>query len=84
VPIEKLFMTTIGFSPASVGVMAAVYAVVVPVLEVPSGVLADRWSTHVQFDQGFEDSAGPYLLPASAGASPPVRPYSHPAGSPPP
>jgi MFS family permease len=44
VPIEKLFMTTIGFSPASVGVMAAVYAVVVPVLEVPSGVLADRWS----------------------------------------
>jgi MFS family permease len=44
VPIEKLFMTTIGFSPASIGVMAAVYAVVVPVLEVPSGVLADRWS----------------------------------------
>jgi predicted MFS family arabinose efflux permease len=44
VPIEKLFMTTIGFDAASVGVMAAVYAVVVPVLEVPSGVLADRWS----------------------------------------
>ena len=44
VPIEKLFMTTIGFNPASIGVMAAIYAVVVPVLEVPSGVLADRWS----------------------------------------
>jgi MFS family permease len=44
VPIEKLFMTTIGFSPASVGIMAATYAVIVPVLEVPSGVLADRWS----------------------------------------
>jgi MFS family permease len=44
VPIEKLFMTTIGFNAASVGAMAAVYAVVVPVLEVPSGVLADRWS----------------------------------------
>jgi MFS family permease len=44
VPIEKLFMTSIGFNSASVGVMAAVYAVVVPVLEVPSGVLADRWS----------------------------------------
>src|SRR4029453_2041959 len=43
VPIEKLFMTTIGFSPASIGAMAAVYAVVVPVLEVPSGVLAGRW-----------------------------------------
>ena len=44
VPIEKLFMTEIGFTSASVGFMAAVYAVVVPVLELPSGVLADRWS----------------------------------------
>jgi MFS family permease len=44
VPVEKLFMTTIEFSSATVGVMAAVYAVVVPVLEVPSGVMADRWS----------------------------------------
>ena len=44
VPIEKLFMTEIGFTSASVGIMAAVYAVVVPFLEVPSGVLADRWS----------------------------------------
>jgi MFS family permease len=44
VPIEKLFMTTIGFTSASIGVMASVYAVVVPALEVPSGVLADRWS----------------------------------------
>jgi hypothetical protein len=30
VPIAKLFMTTIGFNAASVGAMAAVYAVVVP------------------------------------------------------
>ena len=30
--------------PASVGVMSAVYAIVVPMREVPSGVLADRWS----------------------------------------
>ena len=44
VPIEKLFMTSIGFSSASIGIMAAVYAVIVPVLEVPSGILADRWS----------------------------------------
>jgi MFS family permease len=44
VPIEKLFMTGIGFDAASIGVMAAVYAVVVPIFEVPSGVLADRWS----------------------------------------
>lgn len=44
VPVEKLFMTSIGFSTAAIGVMAAVYAVVVPLLEVPSGILADRWS----------------------------------------
>jgi MFS family permease len=44
VPIEKLFMTEIGFDNGSVAVMAAVYAAIVPVLEVPSGILADRWS----------------------------------------
>jgi len=44
VPVEKLFMNEIGFDPASVGVMAAAYAAVVPLIEVPSGILADRWS----------------------------------------
>jgi predicted MFS family arabinose efflux permease len=44
VAVEKLFMTEIGFTPASIGVMAAAYAAVVPLLEIPSGVLADRWS----------------------------------------
>ncbi|SEE93389.1 MFS transporter [Ruania alba] len=44
VPVEKLFMSEIGFTPASIGMMAAAYAMVVPLLEVPSGVLADRWS----------------------------------------
>ncbi len=44
VPIEKLFMSEIGFDNGSVAVMAAAYAAVVPVLEVPSGILADRWS----------------------------------------
>jgi MFS family permease len=44
IPVEKLFMSEIGFTPATVGVMAAAYAVVVPLLEIPSGVLADRWS----------------------------------------
>jgi MFS family permease len=43
-PVEKLFQTGIGFDPASIGVMAAAYAAVVPLLEVPSGILADRWS----------------------------------------
>ena len=37
-------MTQIGFTAASVGVMAAAYAAVVPLLEVPSGIVADRWS----------------------------------------
>jgi MFS family permease len=44
VPVEKLFMNEIGFDAASVGVMAAAYAAVVPILEIPSGILADRWS----------------------------------------
>ena len=43
-PVEKLFMTDIGFDAAAIGLIAAVYAAVVPVLEVPFGVLADRWS----------------------------------------
>jgi hypothetical protein len=36
VPVEKLFMSEIGFTLASVGVMAAAYAAVVPLLDVPS------------------------------------------------
>jgi predicted MFS family arabinose efflux permease len=44
VPVEKLFMNEIGFDVAAVGVMAAVYAAFVPIVEVPSGILADRWS----------------------------------------
>ena len=44
VPVEKLFMGEIGFDAASVGIMAAAYAALVPLVEIPSGVLADRWS----------------------------------------
>jgi MFS family permease len=44
VPVEKLFMNEIGFTTAEVGLMAAVYAAVPPIIEIPSGVLADRWS----------------------------------------
>ncbi|WP_232662983.1 MFS transporter [Pseudonocardia sp. TRM90224] len=43
-PVEKLFMSEIGFDPTAVGLAAAAYAAVVPILEVPSGILADRWS----------------------------------------
>jgi MFS family permease len=44
VPVEKLFLAELGFTPQTVGVMAAAYAGVVPALEIPSGILADRWS----------------------------------------
>jgi MFS family permease len=44
VPVEKLFMNEIGFDAATVGVMAAAYAALVPLVEIPSGMLADRWS----------------------------------------
>lgn len=43
-PVEKLFLNEIGFDAASVGLMAAAYAALVPLVEVPSGLLADRWS----------------------------------------
>jgi MFS family permease len=44
VPVEKLFLAELGFTPQTIGVMAAAYAAVVPMLEIPSGILADRWS----------------------------------------
>jgi predicted MFS family arabinose efflux permease len=42
--IEKLFMTSIGFNDATIGVMVAFYAGLMPFIETPSGILADRWS----------------------------------------
>jgi hypothetical protein len=39
-----MFMTQIGFDAAAIGLVAAVYAAVAPALEVPFGILADRWS----------------------------------------
>ena len=44
VPVEKLFLTELGFDAAAVGVMAAAYSALVPLLELPTGILADRWS----------------------------------------
>jgi len=44
VPVEKLFLNQIGFTAATVGLLAATYAAAVPFLEIPSGILADRWS----------------------------------------
>jgi predicted MFS family arabinose efflux permease len=42
--VEKLFMTSIGFTAATIGFMAAAYSVVMLVVDTPAGVLADRWS----------------------------------------
>lgn len=42
--IEKLFMLSIGFSFATIGVMVAIMSAVMILVETPSGILADRWS----------------------------------------
>lgn len=44
VPVEKLFLSRIGFTAQTIGLMAAAYSATVPLLDVPSGLLADRWS----------------------------------------
>ncbi len=41
---EKLFMKTIGFNDASIGLMIAFYSAVTLIADTPSGLLADRWS----------------------------------------
>lgn len=42
--IEKIFMKSIGFDDASIGLMIAFYSTVMLLAEIPSGILADRWS----------------------------------------
>lgn len=42
--IEKLFMISIGFNTASIGLMIGIMSAVMLLIETPSGVLADRWS----------------------------------------
>lgn len=42
--IERLFMKSIGFDDATIGVAIALMAALTLLLEVPSGILADRWS----------------------------------------
>ena len=56
-------MSEIGFDPASVGVMAAAYAAVVPIIEIPSGILADRWSRHDDLGQPDADARDRRLGP---------------------
>jgi MFS family permease len=42
--IEKLFMRSIGFNDAQIAIAAIIISAVMLVLQVPSGILADRWS----------------------------------------
>lgn len=44
VPVEKLYMMQLGFTTATIVVLVAACAAIVPLLEIPSGILADRWS----------------------------------------
>jgi MFS family permease len=42
--IEKVFMTSIGFSPTTIAIQIIVMAITGLLLEIPSGFLADKWS----------------------------------------
>lgn len=43
-PIEKVFLRGLGFDQAALGLMAACYSSLIPLLDLLSGLLADRWS----------------------------------------
>jgi MFS family permease len=43
-PIEKVFLRSLGFDQAALGLMAACYGSLIPLLDLTSGLLADRWS----------------------------------------
>src|SRR5678810_934512 len=42
--VEKIFLHTIGYNDAGIGIMVAAYSVLMLVAQTPSGILADRWS----------------------------------------
>jgi MFS family permease len=42
--IEKLFLRGIGITAAGIGIASAIYLTVTLLLDIPSGILADRWS----------------------------------------
>lgn len=43
-PIEKVFLRNLGFDQAALGLMAACYSSLIPLFDLLSGLLADRWS----------------------------------------
>lgn len=42
--VEKLFMGSIGFNNEAIALMVALYSATSILMEIPSGILADRWS----------------------------------------
>lgn len=42
-PIEKLFLLSIGVGPLGISVNAVEFIIILLLLDVPSGILADRW-----------------------------------------
>jgi MFS family permease len=42
--LEKIFMTSIGFTAATISIMAAAYSAMMLLIDTPAGMLADRWS----------------------------------------
>jgi MFS family permease len=43
-PIEKVFLNSLGVDQATLGLMAACYTSLIPLFDLASGILADRWS----------------------------------------
>jgi MFS family permease len=43
-PIEKVFLRSLGFDQTALGLMVACYSSLIPLLDLFSGLLADRWS----------------------------------------
>ncbi|GCE11949.1 MFS transporter [Tengunoibacter tsumagoiensis] len=43
-PIEKVFLRSLGFNQATIGLMVACYGSLIPLFDLASGLLADRWS----------------------------------------
>lgn len=74
--IEKLFMTSIGIDAAGVGIVSAVSSALILGLEIPGGMLADKWSRKgtlilsavslalSSVILGFSDGIGLYILGA--------------------
>ena len=42
--VEKIFLLKIGFNTEGVGLCIAIYSATALIMEIPSGILADRWS----------------------------------------